>query len=58
MVDGVTSKTAKFAIGVLFHWQERYLADAECGDRMHTTYKNAVGISMVIGIAVICILPI
>ena len=59
VVDGVTSKTAKFAIGVFIPVAGKYLADAaDAVIGCTLLIKNAVGVSMVIGIAVICILPI
>lgn len=59
VADGVTGKTAKFAIGVFIPVAGKYLADAADAIIGCTLLiKNAVGISMAIGVAVICILPI
>jgi stage III sporulation protein AE len=59
VVDGVTSKTAKFAIGIFIPVAGKYLADAaDAVIGCTLLIKNAVGVSMVIGIGVICILPI
>lgn len=59
VVDGVTTKTTKFAIGVFIPVAGKYLADAaDAVIGCTLLIKNAVGISMVIGIIVICILPI
>ncbi|HAA43180.1 MAG TPA: stage III sporulation protein AE [Ruminiclostridium sp.] len=59
VADGVGSKTAKFAIGVFVPVAGKYLADAADAVMGCTLLiKNAVGVSMLIGIASICILPI
>jgi stage III sporulation protein AE len=59
VVDGVTSKTAKFAIGVFIPVAGKYLADAaDAVVGCTLLIKNAVGIAIMIGIIVICILPI
>ncbi len=59
VVDGVTSKIAKFAIGVFIPVAGKYLADAaDAVVGCTLLIKNAVGIAIMIGIIVICILPI
>ncbi|MDP4180699.1 MAG: stage III sporulation protein AE [Bacillota bacterium] len=59
VVDGVSSKTAKFAIGAFIPVAGKYLADAAdtvlgCA----LLIKNASGIAVMIGIVSICIIPI
>ncbi|TYQ13366.1 UNVERIFIED_CONTAM: stage III sporulation protein AE [Acetivibrio alkalicellulosi] len=59
VVDGVTSKTAKFAIGLFIPVAGKYLADAaDTVIGCTLLIKNAVGASIMIGIIVICLLPI
>jgi stage III sporulation protein AE len=59
VVDGVTSKTAKFAIGALIPVAGKYLADAaDAVIGCTLLIKNAAGIAAMIGIIGICILPL
>jgi stage III sporulation protein AE len=59
VVDGVTSKTAKFAIGALIPVAGKYLADAADTVLGCTLLiKNAAGIAAMIGIIGICIMPL
>ncbi|MDQ2085303.1 stage III sporulation protein AE [Herbivorax sp. ANBcel31] len=58
VVDGVTSKTTKFAIGALIPVAGKYLADAaDAVIGCALLIKNAVGIAMMIGIVVMCVFP-
>lgn len=59
VVDGVTSKTAKFAISTFVPVAGKYLADAAdtvIGCTM--LIKNAAGVAVMIGIIAICIVPL
>ncbi|MCX8129021.1 MAG: stage III sporulation protein AE [Clostridia bacterium] len=59
VVDGVTSKTAKFAIGALIPVAGKYLADAaDAVVGCTLLIKNAAGIATMIGIIAICIVPL
>lgn len=59
VVDGVTSKTAKFAIGAFIPVAGKYLADAaDAVIGCTLLIKNAVGVAIMIGIVVICLLPL
>lgn len=59
VVDGVTSKTAKFAISVFIPVAGKYLADAaDAVIGCTLLIKNAVGVAIMVGIIVICLLPI
>lgn len=58
-VDGVSSKTAKYAIGTFVPIVGKYLADAAdavvgCG----LIIKNAAGVAAMIGIITVCLIPI
>lgn len=59
VVDGVTSKTAKFAISAFIPVAGKYLADAaDAVIGCTLLIKNAVGVAIMIGIIVICLLPL
>ncbi len=59
VVDGVTSKTAKFAIGALVPVAGKYLADAaDAVIGCTLLIKNASGIVVMLGIVAICIIPL
>jgi stage III sporulation protein AE len=59
VVDGVTSKTAKFAISAFIPVAGKYLADAaDAVIGCTLLIKNAVGVAIMIGILVICLLPL
>ncbi|HOM03083.1 MAG TPA: stage III sporulation protein AE [Acetivibrio sp.] len=59
VVDGVTSKTAKFAISTFVPVAGKYLADAaDAVIGCALLIKNAVGVAIMIGIIVICVLPL
>ena len=59
VVDGVTSKTAKFAIGVFIPVAGKYLADAaDAVVGCTLLIKNAVGVAMMVGVIVICLFPL
>lgn len=59
VVDGVTSKTAKFAIGAFIPVAGKYLADAaEAVVGCTLLIKNAAGVAAMIGILAICIVPL
>lgn len=59
VVDGVSSKTAKFAIGAFIPVAGKYLADAADTVLGCTLLiKNASGIAVMIGIVSICLVPI
>lgn len=59
VVDGVTSKTAKFAIGAFIPVAGKYLADAaDTVIGCTLLIKNAAGVAAMIGIIVICIVPL
>lgn len=59
VVDGVTSKTAKFAIGAFIPVVGKYLADAaDTVIGCTLLIKNAAGIVVMLGIIAICIVPI
>ncbi len=58
VVDGVSSKTAKFAIGTFIPVAGKYLADAADTVLGCTLLiKNASGIAVMIGIVSICLVP-
>lgn len=58
VVDGVTSKTAKFAIGAFIPVAGKYLADAaDAVIGCTLLIKNAAGVGAMIGILSICIIP-
>ncbi len=58
VVDGVTSKTAKLAIGVI-PVAGKYLADAaEAVVSCALLIKNAAGVAVMIGIVSICLVPV
>lgn len=58
VVDGVTSKTAKLAIGVI-PVAGKYLADAaEAVVSCALLIKNAAGIAVMVGIVSICLVPV
>jgi stage III sporulation protein AE len=59
VVDGVTSKTAKFAIGALIPVAGKYLADAaDAVIGCTLLIKNAAGVAVMIGIVAICVVPL
>jgi len=59
VVDGVTSKTAKFAIGAFIPIAGKYLADAaDAVVGCTLLIKNAVGVAVMIGIIVVCLFPL
>lgn len=59
VVDGVTSKTAKFAIGTFIPVVGKYLADAaETVVGCTLVIKNASGLIAMIGIIIICLAPL
>jgi len=59
VVDGVASKTAKFAIGAFIPVAGSYLADAADTVLGCTLLiKNAAGIAVMIGVIAICLVPI
>jgi len=59
VVDGVTSKTAKFAISTFIPVAGKYLADAaDTVIGCTLLIKNASGIAVMIGIISICLIPI
>jgi stage III sporulation protein AE len=59
VVDGVTSKTAKFAINTFIPVAGKYLADAaDTVIGCTLLIKNAVGVAILIGIIGICLIPI
>ncbi len=59
VVDGVTSKTAKFAIGALVPVAGKYLADAaDTVVGCTLLIKNAAGIAAMVGIISICVIPL
>lgn len=59
VVDGVTSKTAKFAIGAFVPVAGKYLADAaDTVIGCTLLIKNAVGVAIMIGIIAISLIPI
>lgn len=58
VVDGVTSKTAKLAIGVI-PVAGKYLADAaEAVVSCALLIKNAAGVAVMVGIVAICLVPV
>lgn len=58
VVDGVTGKTAKFAIGII-PVAGKYLADAaETVVSCALLIKNAAGLAVMIGIIIICLVPL
>ncbi len=59
VVDGVTGKTAKFAIGTFIPIAGKYLADAaEAVLGCTLLIRNSVGIVALLGIVAICIVPL
>jgi stage III sporulation protein AE len=59
VVDGVASKTAKFAIGAFIPVAGKYLADAaDTVIGCALLIKNAAGLAVMIGIIGICIVPL
>ncbi|MCX7923267.1 MAG: stage III sporulation protein AE [Clostridia bacterium] len=59
VVDGVTSKTTKFAIGAFIPVAGKYLADAADAVLGCTLLiKNAAGVGVMVGIISICLAPI
>lgn len=59
VIDGVTSKTAKFAIGVFIPVVGKYLADAaDTVIGCTLLIKNAAGVAVMIGIIAMCLFPI
>ncbi len=59
VVDGVTSKTTKFAISAFIPVAGKYLADAaDAVIGCTLLIKNAVGVAIMIGIIAICLIPI
>ncbi len=59
VVDGVTSKTTKFAISAFIPIAGKYLADAaDAVIGCTLLIKNAVGVAIMIGIIAICLIPI
>lgn len=59
VVDGVTGKTAKFAINTFIPVVGKYLSDAaEAVVGCTLLIKNAAGLAVMIGIIIICIVPI
>ncbi len=59
VVDGVTSKTAKFALGTFIPVVGKYLADAaDTVVGCTLVIKNASGIVAMIGIIIICLAPL
>lgn len=58
-VDGVTGKTAKFAIGTFIPVAGKYLADAaDAVVGCTLLIKNAAGVAVMCGIVSICLIPI
>ena len=58
-VDGVTSKTAKFAISTFVPVAGKYLADAaDTVIGCTLLIKNAAGVAVMIGIIAICLVPL
>lgn len=59
VVDGVTSKTTKFAISAFIPVAGKYLADAaDAVIGCTLLIKNAAGVAIMIGIIAICLIPI
>lgn len=59
VVDGVTGKTAKFAIGAFIPVAGKYLADAaDTVVGCTLLIKNAAGIAVMLGIVAVCLVPI
>jgi len=59
VIDGVTSKTAKFAIGTFIPVVGKTLADAaDTVIGCTLLIKNAAGLAVLIGVVVICIIPL
>ncbi|MCX7747496.1 MAG: stage III sporulation protein AE [Clostridia bacterium] len=59
VIDGVTSKTAKFAIGTFIPIAGKYLADAaDTVIGCTLVIKNAAGIAAMVGVISICIIPL
>lgn len=59
VVDGVTSKTAKFAIGAFIPVAGKYLADAaEAVLGCTLLIRNSVGVVALVGILAICTVPL
>ncbi|MCX7843268.1 MAG: stage III sporulation protein AE [Clostridia bacterium] len=59
VVDGVTSKTAKFAIGAFIPVAGKYLADAaDAVIGCTLLIKNAAGAAAMLGVLAICVVPL
>lgn len=59
VIDGVTSKTAKFAIGAFVPVAGKYLADAaDTVIGCTLLIKNAAGVAVMIGIIAVCTIPL
>lgn len=59
VVDGVTGKTAKFAVGTFIPIAGKYLADAaDTVIGCALLIKNAAGVSVMAGVIAICVIPI
>ncbi len=59
VVDGVTGKTAKFAIGAFIPVAGKYLADAaDAVIGCALLIKNAAGVAAMVGILAICLVPL
>ena len=59
VIDGVTSKTAKFAIGTFIPVVGKTLADAaDTVIGCTLLIKNAAGLAVMIGVLIICIVPL
>ncbi len=59
VIDGVTSKTAKFAIGTFIPVVGKTLADAaDTVIGCTLLIKNAAGLAVMVGILIICIVPL
>ena len=58
VIDGVTSKTAKFALGAMIPVAGKYLADAaDAVIGCSMLIKNAAGVAVLIGVLGICLIP-
>ncbi len=59
VIDGVTSKTAKFAIGTFIPVVGKTLADAaDTVIGCTLLIKNAAGVAVMVGVLIICIVPL
>lgn len=59
VIDGITSKTAKFAIGTFIPVVGKTLADAaDTVIGCTLLIKNAAGVAVLVGILIICIVPL